>query len=62
VSCALAQRERHIGVRMEQLERVSGLLTWAKFQLKQAKAHAEAKELVTVNPQAQAPEHEPVAA
>ncbi|GHI41084.1 ParB/RepB/Spo0J family partition protein [Streptomyces violascens] len=54
--------EGHLGVRTEQLERVSGLLTRAKFQLKQAKAHAEAKELVTVNPQALAPEHEPVAA
>ncbi|MFG2143615.1 ParB/RepB/Spo0J family partition protein [Streptomyces sp. NPDC048696] len=54
--------EGQFAARMEQLERVSAALAKARFQVKQAKAHAEAKDLVTINPAAQAPEHEPVAA
>ncbi|MFD3511892.1 ParB/RepB/Spo0J family partition protein [Streptomyces sp. NPDC058657] len=47
--------EGQIGARQAQLNRVSKTLTKARFQLKQAKAHAEAKEVVTVNPEAEAP-------
>ncbi|ANP53559.1 ParB family chromosome partitioning protein [Streptomyces griseochromogenes] len=41
-----------VGARLEQLDRVAESLTRARFQLKQAKAHAEARQLVTVNPDA----------
>ncbi|GHE11461.1 hypothetical protein GCM10010339_71420 [Streptomyces alanosinicus] len=44
--------ETQVGARLEQLDRVAESLTKARFQLKQAKAHAEARELVTVNPEA----------
>lgn len=63
--------ETQVGARLEQLDRVAESLTKARFQLKQAKAHAEAKSLVTVNPEAEADssakqadktEREPVAA
>ncbi|WKV74196.1 ParB/RepB/Spo0J family partition protein [Streptomyces sp. PCS3-D2] len=57
--------EGEVGKRLEQLDRVAESLTKARFQLKQAKAHAEAKEIL-VNPEAEAEEHsqqaEPVAA
>ncbi|MEV0445514.1 ParB/RepB/Spo0J family partition protein [Streptomyces spectabilis] len=45
--------ETQVGARLEQLDRVAESLTKARFQLKQAKAHAEARELVTVNPEAE---------
>ncbi|MGW1055434.1 ParB/RepB/Spo0J family partition protein [Streptomyces sp. NPDC002521] len=41
-----------VGARLEQLDRVAESLTRARFQVKQAKAHAEARQLVTVNPDA----------
>ncbi len=44
--------ELQVGARLAQLDRVAESLTKARFQLKQAKAHAEARELVTVNPEA----------
>lgn len=57
--------EGEVGKRLEQLDRVAESLTKARFQLKQAKAHAEAREIL-VNPEAEAEEHteqpEPVAA
>ncbi|MCY0938352.1 MULTISPECIES: ParB/RepB/Spo0J family partition protein [unclassified Streptomyces] len=55
--------EGQVGSRLEQLDRVADSLTKARWQLKQAKAHAEAAELI-VNPEAEAEEHkgEPVAA
>ncbi|MGW2719750.1 ParB/RepB/Spo0J family partition protein [Streptomyces sp. NPDC001492] len=46
--------ETQVGARLEQLDRVAESLTKARFQLKQAKAHAEARQLVTVNPEAEA--------
>ncbi|WP_150249844.1 ParB/RepB/Spo0J family partition protein [Streptomyces albofaciens] len=55
--------EGGVGARLEQLDRVAESLTKARFQLKQAKAHSEAKELVQVNPEAVAgAESQPVAA
>ncbi|MEV0374560.1 ParB/RepB/Spo0J family partition protein [Streptomyces sp. NPDC050636] len=57
--------EGRVSARLEQLDRVAASLTKARFQLKQAKAHAEAKALVTVNPEAVtqgANAEEPVAA
>lgn len=59
--------EGQVGARLEQLDRVAESLTKARFQVKQAKAHAEARSLVTVNPDAvsgsqPADEHEPAAA
>ncbi|MEU0166864.1 ParB/RepB/Spo0J family partition protein [Streptomyces iakyrus] len=56
-----------VGARLEQLDRVAESLTKARFQVKQAKAHAEARSLVTVNPDAVSgsqptDEHEPAAA
>ncbi|GGX36261.1 ParB/RepB/Spo0J family partition protein [Streptomyces noursei] len=59
--------ETQVGARLAQLDRVAESLTKARFQLKQAKAHAEARELVTVNPEAvdedeDAAQCEPVAA
>lgn len=56
-----------VGARLEQLDRVAESLTKARFQVKQAKAHAEARSLVTVNPDAVSgsqptDEHEPAVA
>lgn len=50
--------ETQVGARLEQLDRVAESLTKARFQLKQAKAHAEARQLVTVNPEAEADHNE----
>ncbi|MFF0741567.1 ParB/RepB/Spo0J family partition protein [Streptomyces sp. NPDC004111] len=47
--------EGQITAQQQKLDRVAKTLTKARFQLKQAKAHAEAKEVVTVNPEAEAP-------
>lgn len=44
--------EGQAGARLEQLDRVAESLTKARFQVKQAKAHAEARSLVTINPDA----------
>ncbi|MFE2524794.1 hypothetical protein ACFXEL_11210 [Streptomyces sp. NPDC059382] len=41
-----------VGARLDQLDRVAESLTKARWQLKQAKAHAEAAELIAVNPEA----------
>ncbi|MEU3051089.1 ParB/RepB/Spo0J family partition protein [Streptomyces sp. NPDC006984] len=54
--------EGGVGARLEQLDRVAESLTKARFQLKQAKAHAEAKELVVVNPDAETEANEVTAA
>lgn len=61
--------ETQVQARLDQLDRVAKSLTKARFQMRQAKAHAEARELVTINPQAvsdsdseQEPQPEPVAA
>lgn len=59
--------EGQVGARLEQLDRVAESLTKARFQVKQAKAHAEARSLVTINPDAVSgtqhdTEHEPAAA
>ncbi|MEU5429789.1 ParB/RepB/Spo0J family partition protein [Streptomyces sp. NPDC020799] len=43
-----------VSTRLDQLDRVAESLTRARFQLKQAKAHAEAAEVVTINPAAEA--------
>ncbi|MFE2850354.1 ParB/RepB/Spo0J family partition protein [Streptomyces lavendulae] len=48
--------EGKVGQRLEQLDRVAESLTKARFQLKQAKAHAEAREIL-VNPEAEAEDH-----
>ncbi|MFD9374647.1 ParB/RepB/Spo0J family partition protein [Streptomyces sp. NPDC059999] len=44
--------EGQVGARLDQLDRVAESLTKARWQLKQAKAHAEAAELIAVNPEA----------
>ncbi|MEU1307743.1 ParB/RepB/Spo0J family partition protein [Streptomyces cinnamoneus] len=46
-----------VGARLEQLDRVAASLSKARFQLRQAKAHAEAAEVITINPAAEAEEH-----
>ncbi|MGA4847045.1 ParB/RepB/Spo0J family partition protein [Streptomyces sp. G5(2025)] len=46
--------ETQVGARLDQLDRVAEWLTKARWQLKQAKAHAEARKLVSVNPEAEA--------
>ncbi|WP_449475198.1 ParB/RepB/Spo0J family partition protein [Streptomyces abikoensis] len=43
-----------VGARLDQLDRVAESLTKARFQLKQAKAHAEVAEVITLNPHAEA--------
>ncbi|MFI0912544.1 ParB/RepB/Spo0J family partition protein [Streptomyces abikoensis] len=43
-----------VGARLDQLDRVAASLSKARFQLRQAKAHAEAAEVVTINPAAEA--------
>ncbi|GGY12648.1 ParB/RepB/Spo0J family partition protein [Streptomyces djakartensis] len=47
--------EGEVGKRLEQMDRVAALLQKARFQLRQAKAHADAKEIM-VNPDAAAPD------
>ncbi|MFE9559124.1 ParB/RepB/Spo0J family partition protein [Streptomyces sp. NPDC006703] len=47
--------EGQVGKRLEQMERVAGSLQKARFQLRQAKAHADASEIM-VNPSAAAPD------
>lgn len=47
--------EGEVGARLDQLDRVSEALQKARWQLRQAKAHAEAREIVA-NPDAEAPE------
>lgn len=42
-----------VGARLDQLDRVSESLSKARFQLRQARAHAEAAEVVTINPAAE---------
>lgn len=44
--------EGQVGARLDQLDRVAESLTKARWQLKQAKAHAEAAALIAVNPEA----------
>ncbi|WP_055711521.1 ParB/RepB/Spo0J family partition protein [Streptomyces torulosus] len=47
--------EGEVGKRLEQMDRVAALVQKARFQLRQAKAHADAKEIM-VNPAAEAPD------
>ncbi|WJV48865.1 ParB/RepB/Spo0J family partition protein [Streptomyces flavofungini] len=47
--------EGEVGKRLEQMDRVSDLLQKARFQLRQAKAHADASEIM-VSPDAAAPD------
>ncbi|MFF4408555.1 ParB/RepB/Spo0J family partition protein [Streptomyces sp. NPDC001407] len=47
-----------VGARLDQLDRVAESLSKARFQLRQARAHAEAAEVVTINPAAEADEHD----
>ncbi|MFI6434498.1 ParB/RepB/Spo0J family partition protein [Streptomyces sp. NPDC050759] len=47
--------EGEVGKRLEQMDRVAALVQKARFQLRQAKAHADAKEIM-VNPAAVAPD------
>ncbi|MGW0898924.1 ParB/RepB/Spo0J family partition protein [Streptomyces goshikiensis] len=44
--------EGQVGARLDQLDRVADSLAKARWQLKQARAHAEAAELIAVNPEA----------
>lgn len=46
--------EGEVGARLEQLDRVADAVQKARFNLRQAKAHAEAREIVT-NPEAESP-------
>lgn len=46
--------EGEVGARLEQLDRVADAVQKARFNLRQAKAHADAREIVT-NPEAEAP-------
>ncbi|MEV8388701.1 MULTISPECIES: ParB/RepB/Spo0J family partition protein [unclassified Streptomyces] len=47
--------EGQVGKRLEQMDRVAGFVQKARFQLRQAKAHADASEIM-VNPAAAAPD------
>jgi ParB family chromosome partitioning protein len=47
--------EGQVGKRLEQMDRVAGYVQKARFQLRQAKAHADASEIM-VNPEATAPD------
>jgi ParB family transcriptional regulator, chromosome partitioning protein len=47
--------EGEVGKRLEQMDRVAALVQKVRFQLRQAKAHADAKEIM-VNPNAAAPD------
>ena len=49
--------EGEVGARLEQLDRVADAVQKARFNLRQAKAHAEARQIVT-NPDAEAPEYD----
>ncbi|MEU2857528.1 ParB/RepB/Spo0J family partition protein [Streptomyces mirabilis] len=51
--------EGEVGKRLDQMDRVADAVTKARFNMRQAKAHAEAREIARLNPDA---EHESLAA